>query len=299
MPRSWGDLTEEEKDTAVAQYLTASYGGVDYEALDLEHSTSTERRIRYRAQHLPPPIPISQTPQYTLELLRIKGNALIVGDLEIPDHSAEVLELARAVGKKQGIKTLIINGDTVAADGLSNHPIGARSPATTAQEDVQLARKVITSLADWFSHIYVVSGNHCRRLRWGTRGEFTADFLLSDLPGVVTTPYSRMYLTSNKQEWLICHPKNYSKVPGALARDIAEIENVNVVAAHTHLLSFSITKDGRHSALDGGHCRDVTRTLYKVENTTRHPAWCAGFVVIRNGYGHALSLEHTDWSMWI
>ncbi len=303
MPRPWGELTDSEKQAVVELFLYSGrkYQAIDFENLDLEHTTNTERRIRYAAQRYVPttPIPQSQTPQYVNEVIQVKGDAIVTGDWEIPDHSAELLELAREVGKKQRIKKLIINGDTIAADGLSVLPIGGRPTPSTVQEDVVMARKIITSMTEWFDEVYIISGNHCKRLRWGTHGEFTADFLLADIPGVITTPFSRLYLTSGKQEWLICHPKTYSKVPGTLARDIAEIENINVVAAHTHLLSWSITKDGRHLALDGGHCRDASRTLYKVEMVTRHPQWCAGFVVIRDGYACALSKDFTDWAYWV
>ena len=300
---TWGDLSEAQKQAVVHDFLAS---GRDYAIIErhgLQRTATIERRIREIAQHwvrLTPDatIPVSETPDYTQEVLRVYGDAVVIGDVEIPDHDASIIELAARVGKRAGIETLIINGDLIASDGLSKHLCGAASPRLKVQEELRQARQVIQALQHTFPDVYVVSGNHDKRARWQTSGQFTADFLLGDLPNVTTTPFSRLYLTSGGVDWMVCHPRQYRKAPGSLARDIAETEDINVVVAHTHLLSWSLTKDGRHVAIDGGHCRDAKRTMYKTEDVTTHPRWCAGLTVVRDGFGFALSKEYTDWRCW-
>jgi len=297
MPRTWGQLTRCEQEFVVEQFLRSGrkYHAVNYKEFDLESSSSTERKIRQLAENY---IPESRTPMWSEQILHVDGDAIIIGDLEIPDHDNVTLNLALRVWRAQHIRTLIINGDMISADGLSMHRPSAFPRPTTVSQDIAVTKEILRVLTNTFQEgVFVNTGNHDARLRWYTNGEIGLDALVSG--GKVTmTPLGYLYLNSGGVEWKITHPQNYSKIPGSVARTIAINEGINVVVGHTHHLSMSFTSDGKYMAIDGGHCRDVERTAYKVSADNTYPKWINGFVVIKNGYAHALAKEFTDWKMW-
>jgi predicted phosphodiesterase len=297
MPKTWGQLLQQERECIAEEFLAGGchYKNIDFEKWDLERCGSVERRIREFVEHY---IPESKTPMYAMEALHLEGNAIIIGDVEIPDHDNAMMNKAIQVGKSQKIKQLIVNGDLLSADGFSSHPPGAFCPSTTVGQDICTTREILRILTKCFTDgVYVVTGNHDMRVRWATNGQLGLDTLIYS--GKVTiTPIGYLYLCSKSVDWKITHPKNYSKIPGSVARQIAINEDINVVAAHSHHLSWSVTSNGKYVAIDGGHCRDVYRTAYKVEADTTYPKWCSGFTVIKDGFGYILSKQFTDWSLW-
>ena len=294
----WTDLTETEQSAAVSHFeginIDVPKGkpcnfqptSAEFE-LDTNDPT-TNRALRKRREPAESNgIPKSTTPNYQDMILKVKGDVVVVGDLEVPDHDADVLELAMAIGKKMGIHQLIINGDFIAADGLSPFPdIPVELDGFDTCKELDIACDILIAMSQQFTSIYTNEGNHDKRVRRATSGQLPAYKLFHKLlPSIQTTPFSQIHLTSGGKKWLICHPKNYSRLPGSVARDIAEIQQMNVVCAHTHHLSMTPTKCGQFWALDGGHCRDESRTLYKIDDVTRHPQWTPGFTVVKNGYG--------------
>jgi len=292
----WGELADK---TAARDYFLSS--GRDYAATIRQHGLDDNENTRRRLREwtVGNGIPVSQTPDYESMILEVKGDALILGDLEIPDHDADVLVLAVKIAKKLKIKRLILNGDLLALDGFSKFmPMLPRTQGTGSE--IKVAERVCDALFRPFDEIDVLTGNHCRRPQWGTNGELTlADLLAHAFQQAEITPFSRIHLTSGEAEWLVAHPDNYSRIPGAVAREVAEIEHKNVVCAHTHHLSLSIDKSGHYACMDGGHCRDPRRTLYKVAKVNRYPMWAAGFTVIKNGKPYLFSKDFTDWGFWL
>jgi len=105
---------------------------------------------------------------------------------------------------------------------------------------------------------------------------------------------------SGENLYRIEHPKNYAKAPGSVARERAEIEEESVLCGHTHHMSWSFAKNGKHQAIDIGHCtRPECRYYIAANGTTRYPKWNAGFWMIRNGYLYPFPKETTDWDFWL
>lgn len=309
--RLWIELDEAEKDAAVAHFSRINEGvppggaciyGPTYRAFNLQDTESTRRQLRKRRNTARFNVPRSETPDYTKMILRVHGDAVIIGDVEIPDHDAEMLENAMAIGEMFGIRQLIINGDFMASDGVSGHPPPPKTiaPTPSLEADLDIAVAVLRALSRQFDRISLLEGNHEKRLNRFVEGNLTTSYLIKmACPGVQTTYFSQVELLSGGKEWLVCHQKNYSKIPGSVPREIAEVQRKNVVCAHTHHLSESQTKCGTLMAIDGGYCRDEKRTMYKVQDVTRHPKWNPGFVVIRNGYHYLFSKDKTDWDWWL
>ena len=292
--REWGELADTEKAQAARFFVDHNRNyAVTAEQYKLRDTSNTQRKLRHWARS--ERIPDSLTPRYVDEVVALSGDVLTIGDLEIPDQDAWVIEKAVTVGDKFGIDQLVINGDLMAMDGFSPYaPLVPRAQGT--KDEIKLAVKVLHLLGEVFPSISLLMGNHDRRMMARTFGELSLfDLLELQCPNIKLTPFSQVHLSSGGRDWLICHPDNYAKIPGSVARELAEIHHMNVIAAHTHHLSWSLDKSGTYQCIDGGHCRDADRTLYKTAKVTRHPAWAAGFTTVRNGYGSLFSKTHTDW----
>lgn len=236
------------------------------------------------------------------DYIRVDGDAIVVSDLEIPYHDAELLGYAVSVGKLFKIKTLIIAGDLLANDAIgffaSRSEDTDESTRFTVNDSLMAGRDVLKAFFKWFEHIIVIKGNHDQRNdqvrelgwfqmmkdNWGDLGNLEISF------------YKWCELDGQRIE----HFGNYSGVPGSVARDRAAIEDCTVIGGHTHHFSWSWAKNGKHMAIDLGHCtRPETRYYKTVNGVTRHPKWVAGFWAYKDGYWFPFPKEATNWEFWL
>jgi hypothetical protein len=63
---------------------------------------------------------------------------------------------------------------------------------------------------------------------------------------------------------------------------------MHIICAHTHRLALGYDISGKYHVVESGHCRDQERTLYKQMETTTHPEWNPGFVLLLNGIPHLI-----------
>lgn len=248
-----------------------------------------------------PGIQVHEDNEYD-DYLEIQGDVMVVGDLEIPFHDAELLGYMVAVAMKFGVKQLVVAGDFLAFDEFSNWPSEEGDTKRTLADTLWSGGDVLKSLFEWFDEISIIKGNHEQR---GTRRKELALFQLmeqtwSELGSLNISYYKWCRAVSGGKTFRIEHPGNYSRVPGAVVRDRAEIEQESTLGAHTHHCSWSVTKDGRFEAVDLGHCTRPEQRWYKTVNgTTRHPKWVAGFWMIRKGYLYGFPKDFTDWNFWL
>lgn len=232
----------------------------------------------------------------------IEGDVVVICDLEVPYQDEEVVSLAVAIGKKMGIRTLVVAGDFMANDALSTWPTEDGDETSGMTSDLRDAEEVILELFKWFTAIYIIKGNHEQRatrkreleylellrLIWGRHGK------------LVLSEYKWCRVISGGRETQVEHPSTYRTSPGSLPRARAEVENVDVLSGHTHHMSMTFTRDGRHQAGEIGHgTNEELRYYYKVNGTTPHPKWVRGFAVIRNGYKYWFPIDFTDWDFWL
>lgn len=244
--------------------------------------------------------PVSETVDYTQAIIRVKSdNFIVLGDCEIPDHDAELLEAAADIGEKYGIKDLVLNGDIVAVDWLSDWFKTFAVPATL---DMELGpfERIIGEYCNRFERVFENEGNHERRLPHKVMGNISIHHLLQHrFKNLQWTRYSYIYVAScgpngkgDDQTWLVCHQDNYSKVPFSVPLELCSINLCHVIAAHNHRLGKVRHKSGKFWAIEGGFCRDVNRTLYKVARKNRHPNWTAGFVMVLDGIPHCIDKDN-------
>lgn len=232
--------------------------------------------------------------------VELNEDCIIISDLEVPYHDHELLGYVVSVGKRFGITTLVIAGDFLALDALGFWPCEDtdESDNYTVADSLLDGELVLQSLFQWFTRIVLIKGNHEQR---GTRAKELGFFRMmqrawEDLGELEISFYKWCKVQGRRIE----HPGNYSKVPGSVVRERAEIEGCDVAGGHNHHFSWSFTRDGNYAAIDLGHCtRPETRYYKMVNGTTRHPKWVAGFWMLRNGYWYPFPKKFTDWRFWL
>lgn len=212
--------------------------------------------------------------------MTFEGDAVVISDIEFPDHDVELMAMAMDVGRHLGIKRLIIAGDTFAMDTLS--PWSPELPdRPTFVQSLKVGKRVLRTLLGVFDRIEIIMGNHDVRLNRVTNGELHLGMLLQELTPVQVSCYHFCYL----DDILIAHPKNYSKIPLSVSRELADINRCRVIMGHTHHLCWGYSKGG-YEVAESGCMRDPLRTEYKAMRKTRHPRWNPGFVFVLNGQIH-------------
>ena len=274
------------------------------EKLGLSHTVNTLKRTlpeMLKLDALLPEIENALPP----ELIANYQDCYIMGDAHMPyiNHQAMIEMLTQA--KQEGIKTLVLNGDALDFDWAS-HFMAHSAPAS--MKDVEYHRRAIYdimyALAGVFSKIYITRGNHDERLlkkadlkmslqsawhmfacpdsEWVDREGKPLPNLLN-----ICEITERFYMKMNRSptgDWLFCHQKNYSVIPGRVAGRLASKEQCNVVTAHEHHLA--IVTDGtvaQNYAVNGGCMLDPKKIEYKNMRHTLHPYSAVGWVVLRGG----------------
>jgi predicted phosphodiesterase len=242
----------------------------------------SKRTIRRWKQQCRNNIPTPKTKVYD-DFLKVTSNrALVLGDVEVPCHSVDTLEMACELAKKYNLDTLIINGDLIALDSFSTW---ARNTVykLAFKDELEPTVEIVKIFLGIFESVYLVTGNHERRLAHKLDGEITiADFFVS-LARVRFSEYSYCTLQSGDREILVCHQDNYSKQPLAIARELASVHHKNIIAGHTHHLAKGYDKSGKFWIVDGGCCRDVRHTEYKATRINTFPKWNNGVVMVLDG----------------
>jgi hypothetical protein len=252
-----------------------------------------------------PNIPYGEVLEYNDNIV-VEGDAVVIGDLEIPYHDPQTIGYALSVGRSFRISNLVIAGDFLANDAVGYFAGKIEdtddSVTYTLADGLEEGKAILEELFQHFSKIAVIKGNHeARAARVREMGFFRMmEKRWEELGDLELSFYKWCEVRSGGETFRIEHPGNYSKVPGSVVRDRAEIEHSHVLAGHTHHLSLSFTKTGKHLAGDLGHCTRPRARYYKaVDGTTRHPKWNRGFWMIRNGYAYPFAVDFTDWDFWL
>lgn len=243
-----------------------------------------------------PGIMLSESRDYD-EWLDLEGDAVVIGDVEIPYHDAQMLGYAVSIGKKFKIKQLIVAGDFVANDALSWHPSEDEQEVYSVADELMEGEEILRELFEHFTSISMIKGNH--EARGNKRKELGFFKQMQNQWGDLGDLNISYYKWCRLGDIRIEHPI-YGKVPGSVARERAEIEDLNIMAGHSHHFSWSFTKSGKHFAIDLGHCTDPQKRYYKaVDGVERYPRWISGFWMVRKGYVYPFPKLWTDWHWWL
>ncbi|MFA5247885.1 MAG: hypothetical protein WCX79_00405 [Candidatus Paceibacterota bacterium] len=239
------------------------------------------------------------------------GDICLACDFHIPCHDESLIDYMIGVCKDLNIRKLAIDGDFLDCDNLSiftSVTESNRSVSITWKAEKDEGRKIMTRLLEWFEEIYICSGNHENRIIALTGGkEGFKDIVLAMMPRNITiSDYERrvhsttddfMILNHNCvdengndriQEWMLCHPKNFSILPLRVARALCAKFGKNIHMAHGHNLLQGRDISGRFICIEGGGLFDREALEYTCKTTT-HPVMRSGFFILKNG--EALKFE--------
>lgn len=230
-------------------------------------------------------------------------NAVIIADVELPDYDVTLMKAAHAVGMQHGIKTLIIGGDFTALDSVSSWATVYRSAgAMGLLQELVFATRVLESAFTWFDNIYAIMGNHEWRLGRALDGQLGPyDVIKTSAGEVIVKPYDYMYLNTSRGRVKVIHPKNYSRTPLAVPRNVIAVEEprCHILSTHTHHSASGLDPSGHYELMEIGCLRDPLRTQYKQQHQSNHPQWVQGFAVIKDGWRYRLTKYHTNWHYWL
>jgi predicted phosphodiesterase len=228
------------------------------------HTVSEKLRAKYMAAA----IPDSTTPVYDQYTIVNTDNAIVISDIEVPDHDPRILRLALLAGMKHGIKTLILAGDIIATDQDALNSwltTWADGEGKTYAQCLAELKGMIRAMAEWFTDgIYAIQGNHDERVARKTGGQITLKLLLEGEP-VDYSMYGYLYLHFPNGEYTyIAHQYAYSKTPVRLAQQIWEVESapdgskakMHIVVTHTHIQQEGWSPDANWRCISLGCMRD-------------------------------------------
>jgi len=235
------------------------------------------------------------------EVVELKGNFIVVGDVHVPTTNWKFASYVSKVAVSQGIKRLVIVGDLLNFDSLSDFSIDR--PVTQLRKELKYAKKLLNQWAKVFDEIHYFMGNHENRFFRSLKGELTVDLLggFFDCDNLNIYRSSVVELISNGVLWRATHQANYSRVTGNVAEALAEKYQCNIITHHEHKVGILRSKWGRYTLISNGGLHDHKAMWYVNKFDTTSPVMQNSFVVLQEGVAHLLTpyTDMTDWSRWI
>ena len=233
---------------------------------------------------------------------QLYGSYIVLSDPHVPFHDRETILRACRDAQMLGIDKLIIAGDLIHADIISRY-INAGKQVKISDELVACSR-VLGALEKIFSKIYVILGNHDRRVEkmvsaWRkTEGGSKALEIVARLLDVdddaesVAMGIFERFFSSEKvtvyplsevvvnNEWLILHPGSCSRVSPQTERRMVNKFRKSVIGGHNHLYAVGFDDSGQDVAANIGHAANTSKFRYVREKVTPFPTTVRGFCAI-------------------
>lgn len=225
----------------------------------------------------------------------LEGDWVICGDVHLPTTDFELAETMLRVARELNLKRLLIAGDLINADAFSlyEHVV----PAITFEDEVKIAVRVISAWCEWFDDMLLLMGNHELRVMRRSNGNLNATMLghiLSAGNGKLrVSPYSHAVITSAGQVWRVTHQRNYSRITGRLADQLAQKYQCNIISLHQHHVAVQRDTYNRYTIIDGGGLHDDRKLAYVSLVDSNMPAMARGFVLLVDGVGHMVTPYQT------
>jgi hypothetical protein len=251
-------------------------------------------------------IPESPTEVYDDCLNLNWEDCIIISDIEIPDHSAKMLEWVIWLGKELGITHCMIAGDYLSQDHFALQPKTKGVPILFPDVVQKYGIPVFEKLLLQFTELTFFEGNHDERIAKWNCGQVNFNMLVRGL-GIKYSEFNYCYLHNTYGVTTVCHPTNYRQAPQSLGRALYEVEpgppgmptKTHIVLAHTHMPSSGWSRDGLYEVHSLGCLRDPERTWYKAKTKTTFPQWKNSFMVILGGKFFPVVLGGSVYHEWI
>lgn len=231
----------------------------------------------------------------------LQGDFLIIGDVHVPTTDYDFAGLVQVIARRYGIKRLIVAGDMFNMDAFSMYDAVTAQP--TWREERDAARVLFREWLDWYDDIYVIMGNHDRRLQKWAGGQLDE----TDIFGMVTSSdrvhvsnYGYLTVKTNQGDYLVTHSKNYSINQLTVANELAQKYQCNIISHHEHHSAIGWDRFGRYVIVNNGGLFDQNKMAYVVLDNGKNPVMKNSFCLLRNGCAKLFGKEpFTDWSEYL
>jgi hypothetical protein len=237
--------------------------------------------------------------------LLLRGDFVVIGDIHVPTTDWDFAQLPAQVAERhltKGNRRLIIGGDFFSMDKFSSYTAITRAPSWREERDA--GRVYIKRLLETFDEIYIIMGNHDRRLQRWAAGELEETDIFGMLiqnPRVVVSNYGWLDVVTDTGPWHITHSTNYSVNAGTVGDILAQKHQSNIISHHQHHCNHGQDKFKRYVTIDNGCLVDPVKLAYVMLDDSKMPNMSEGFTLLKNGVGSLLAKNksYTDWSMWL
>ena len=182
-------------------------------------------------------------------------------------------------------RRLIIAGDFFNFDTFSTYAQLMQIPGWT--EERTAARTLLGEWLDVFDEIYMLMGNHERRLIRFTAGAFEENDILSLITTnerVKMSKHGYMTIDTDNGVYRVTHQKNYSVIPLRVADDLANKFQQHIITHHEHHIGMAKSRYGHYIIVNNGALVDANKLPYVMLEDSKSAAMELGFCLLKNGY---------------
>lgn len=226
---------------------------------------------------------------------------MVIGDVQLPTTDYDFATLPAMIAKKHLKKPrkLIIGGDFWNMDAWSKYKSVLALPAWINEREA--ARNLLTIYSQVFQEIWMIAGNHERRLLEHLDGQWDfQDVLTASLPSghVKATVRDRCTVNTSQGKYTILHGDNYSKKSLNNADEWAQKFQSHVISHHEHHAAIGMDRFDRYYCVNNGGLFDQKKMSYVQIKTNTMANMSKGFTLVKKGYPY-LFADWTDWKMWL
>ena len=228
-------------------------------------------------------------------------NWMVTSDWHVPETDWGMIERMIAIAQKhlRPPRQLVIAGDFFSQSQFSQYA-ALVPPAPWAQER-DAAREILLTLLETFADIWIVMGNHDRRLiKWSAANLDESDVfgMVIQNPRVHVNKFAYCTLETTHGKWRATHPDAYRQKRGVTPGDLADRLDMNVISGHEHHSSLSVSPSGKHTAVSIGGLYDTSKIAYVQLTDSLRPAMVPGFSMLLDGYPYLFVDGVTNWQTW-
>lgn len=226
---------------------------------------------------------------------------MVVGDVQLPTTDYDFATLPALIAKKHLKKPrrLIVAGDFFNMDVWSKYK--SIVPLPTWVDEKEAARNLLTIYSQVFQEIWMIAGNHERRLLEHLDGQWDfQDVLTASLPSghIKATVRDRCVVKTSQGKYTVLHGANYARKPLSNADEYAQKFQSHIIAHHEHHAAIGMDRWDRYYCISNGGLFDVNKMAYVQLRTNTMAGMSNGFTMVKDGYPYLFS-KFTDWKKWL
>jgi len=231
--------------------------------------------------------------------------AIVTSDWHIPFWNpgmARRMMLVAQNWKPDPITNLNIGGDFLDFGQVGVFLAEEEEIPRKVGDDLEHTEEVLDWLLDWFEDVVILKANHEARLAKVLQKQVNMQRLqrlVSKLEHFTWSNWSWCIIEDSLgNRWRVTHPGRRWKNLNRLAQELANCYQMNVILAHSHVMSLGYNISGDYITIDSGGMLDPQAMGYYIKTDAPYWKWCPGFLVLDKGKVHAFNDIWTDWEFY-